>query len=51
VAQFAFFSTAAGFAQDLPMMHFPLCLYLLGFDGMQARLTGLLPDGLQCRHL
>ena len=32
------------------MMHFPLCLYLLGFDGMQARLTGL-PDGLQCRHL
>ncbi len=50
VVQLSFPSNAGGFKQDAPMMHFPLCLQLPGFDGQEARLTGL-ADGLQCRDL
>jgi hypothetical protein len=45
VVHLAFSSNAGGFEQDTSMMHFPLSLQLLGFDGKQVGLTELV-DGL-----
>ena len=50
MVQLAFARNAGGCEQDLSVMHFPLGLYLLGFDGKQARLIRL-AEGLQCRHV
>jgi hypothetical protein len=36
--QLSLSSNAGGFEQDAPVMHFPLCLQLVGFDDKEARL-------------
>ena len=50
VVQLAFSRYAGGFEQDASVMHFPLGLQLLGFDGKPARLIRL-AEGLQCPYL
>jgi hypothetical protein len=41
VVQLAFSGDPHGFEQDAPVMHLPLSLQLLGFDGEEAGLSGL----------